>query len=77
MTKSNLSRRHFNALVGAGLLGGIGFTMSIFIANLAFEGNTSSINAAKMAILVGSLAAGVLGFLWLHCSKRSDEVRPA
>ena len=64
-------------IIGAGLLGGIGFTMSIFIANLAFEGNTSSINAAKMAILVGSLAAGVLGFLWLHCSKRSDEVRPA
>ena len=50
---------------GAGLLGGIGFTMSIFIANLAFVGEPDVINASKMAILVASLAAGSIGFLWL------------
>jgi Na+:H+ antiporter, NhaA family len=50
---------------GAGLLGGIGFTMSIFITNLAFTGETALINASKMAILLASLIAGAIGFLWL------------
>ena len=50
---------------GAGLLGGIGFTMSIFITNLAFVGNADAINASKMAILLASLTAGTIGFLWL------------
>ena len=50
---------------GAGILGGIGFTMSIFITNLAFAGEASVINASKMAILLASLTAGLLGFLWL------------
>jgi Na+:H+ antiporter, NhaA family len=50
---------------GAGLLGGIGFTMSIFITNLAFSGRPEVIDALKMAILLASLTAGVLGFLWL------------
>jgi NhaA family Na+:H+ antiporter len=53
-------------MMGAGILGGIGFTMSIFIANLAFAGNPETINAAKMAILLASLAAGMGGFLWLR-----------
>ncbi len=58
----DLNWRH---IVGAGILGGIGFTMSIFITNLAFAGNTEAINASKMAILVASLTAGTLGFVWL------------
>lgn len=52
-------------IFGAGLLGGIGFTMSIFITNLAFSGEIATINASKMAILLASLTAGTLGFLWL------------
>lgn len=50
---------------GAGILGGVGFTMSIFITNLAFIGNAGLINASKMAILLASLTAGTIGFLWL------------
>lgn len=50
---------------GAGLLGGIGFTMSIFITNLAFIDEPHVINASKMAILLASLTAGILGFAWL------------
>jgi NhaA family Na+:H+ antiporter len=53
-------------IIGAGLLGGIGFTMSIFIANLAFPGEPVTINASKMAILAASLMAGVLGYVWLR-----------
>lgn len=59
----DLKRRH---ILGAGLLGGIGFTMSIFITNLAFHDSASLINSSKMAILVASLAAGGLGFVWLR-----------
>jgi len=55
-------------LVGAGLLGGIGFTMSIFIANLAFPGQPALVDASRMAILAGSLLAGLLGYAWLRVS---------
>jgi Na+:H+ antiporter, NhaA family len=53
-------------LFGAGLLGGIGFTMSIFITNLAFTGDAATINTSKMAILIASLCAGALGYLALR-----------
>jgi NhaA family Na+:H+ antiporter len=53
-------------IFGAGILGGIGFTMSIFITNLAYTGNTPMIDASKMAILLASLLAGGLGILWLR-----------
>lgn len=59
---SDLNWRH---IFGAGILGGIGFTMSIFITNLAFTGNIETINASKTAILLASLSAGLIGFLWL------------
>lgn len=60
-------------IVGAGILGGIGFTMSIFIANLAFAGDAENVNASKMAILLASLTSGIIGCLWLkflgNCSE--------
>ena len=59
----DLSWRH---VLGAGLLGGIGFTMSTFITNLAFAGNARLINDSKAAILLASLTAGAIGFLWLR-----------
>ena len=46
-----------------GLLAGIGFTMSIFIAMLAFS-NEGMLNAAKLGVLLGSLGAAMLGFGW-------------
>jgi Na+:H+ antiporter, NhaA family len=53
-------------IFGAGLLGGIGFTMSIFITNLAFSANADAITASKIAILLASVTAGAMGFLWLR-----------
>jgi len=53
------------ALHGCAWLAGIGFTMSLFIATLAFEG-TDHIDAAKVGIMAGSLAAGVVGALLLR-----------
>ncbi len=60
-------------LFGAGILGGIGFTMSIFITNLAFANNPVEINGSKMAILLASLTAGIIGFLWLNCFGQPNE----
>lgn len=52
-------------VIGAGMLGGIGFTMSIFITNLAFSEMADAINLSKMAILTGSLLSGLAGWGWL------------
>jgi NhaA family Na+:H+ antiporter len=60
-------------VAGAGLVGGIGFTMSIFITNLAFAGNSELIVGSKLAVLCASLIAGVFGYLWLRAvSNRQD-----
>ncbi|MEO1954007.1 MAG: Na+/H+ antiporter NhaA [Campylobacterales bacterium] len=50
---------------GIGFLGGIGFTMSIFVADLAFLGDADMIFQAKVGILSASLFSGLFGFLWL------------
>ncbi|TAL91103.1 MAG: Na+/H+ antiporter NhaA [Candidimonas sp.] len=64
---------HWRHVFGAGLLGGIGFTMSIFITNLAFIDDAEVINASKMAILLASLIAGVIGFVWLKIFGNRDH----
>ncbi|SHJ60692.1 Na+:H+ antiporter, NhaA family [Arenibacter nanhaiticus] len=53
-------------IMGIAILSGVGFTMSIFIANLAYIGNAAFIDSAKIGILIGSLIAGVLGALVLQ-----------
>jgi NhaA family Na+:H+ antiporter len=58
-------------IFGSGLLAGIGFTMSIFITNLAFADQAGVVNSSKLAILVASLCSGVLGYLWLLIAGRS------
>ncbi len=58
---------NWKSVLGVGFLAGIGFTMSIFIALLAFD-SESIINNARFVILISSLVAGVLGFLFLKFS---------
>jgi Na+:H+ antiporter, NhaA family len=58
-------------ILGIGMLGGIGFTMSIFITNLAFPTEPGIINASKMAILLASLISGLIGFTWLKFAART------
>ncbi len=55
---------NFKIILGAGLLAGIGFTMSVFIANLAFN-DPAIVMSSKMAILIASTIAGLLGFFYL------------
>ncbi|MBC8493294.1 MAG: Na+/H+ antiporter NhaA [bacterium] len=59
------SKSSMSQIFGIALLGGIGFTMSIFIADLAFLQNPELIFQAKVGILLASLFAGLSGFLWL------------
>ena len=58
---------NFQQIMAVGILCGIGFTMSIFIASLAF-GNVDPelINWAKLGILIGSLLSAVIGYCWLR-----------
>ena len=56
---------------GVAFLGGIGFTMSIFVADLAFIGNQTLIFQAKIGILSASLIAGLFGYLWLYYIAKS------
>jgi len=60
-------------IIGAGFLGGIGFTMSIFIALLAFD-NADIVNNSKIAILIASLIAGTIGFIWLKLTLKTQIV---
>ena len=57
-------------LTGAGILAGIGFTMGIFIATLAFHDKTHQ-DIAKIAILTSSFASMIAGYIWLHFAKKN------
>lgn len=56
-------------MIGASILAGIGFTMSIFIATLAFS-SIEEQNISKISVLVASFAAMIIGFVWLRLSKK-------
>lgn len=66
-------------IIGVSFMGGIGFTMSIFIAELGFAQYPEDLLMAKTGILFASLIAGVIGFVWLYLiSKRNfvDSKQP-
>ncbi len=64
-------------IIGVGWLGGIGFTMSIFIADLALDTTPALIDAAKMGILCASLVAGISGYLWLYIVSTANQTKPS
>ena len=61
-------------MLGAGLLGGVGFTMAIFVANLAFV-DPGHIVVAKVAILSASFVAGIVGFVFLFMQAKIAALR--
>jgi NhaA family Na+:H+ antiporter len=64
---------NWKSIVGVGFLGGIGFTMSIFITLLAFD-NETIINNAKFVILISSFIAGLAGYLSLKLSLNNQQL---
>jgi NhaA family Na+:H+ antiporter len=61
----------FSQIIGIALLAGVGFTMSIFIANLAFPDQIHLLDSAKAGILIGSFLAGISGYLVLLFSRKT------
>lgn len=59
-------------VLGAGMLAGIGFTMSIFITLLAFD-DPLMVGNSKLSVMAGSLLAGTAGFVWLRRTLRRAE----
>lgn len=62
------SRTSWSQLYGAALLAGVGFTMSLYIATLAFSG-TAVLGTVKLAVLIGSAISAVTGLLWLGMAR--------
>lgn len=62
------SQTNWHQLIGAGILAGIGFTMSIFISMLAFNDNIVQ-DIAKIAVLVSSVLSMIVGYFWLAAKK--------
>ena len=59
-------------LIGAGILAGIGFTMSIFISSLAFKGSDQE-DIAKIAVLLASFLSMIVGYCWLRFEKKTSD----
>jgi NhaA family Na+:H+ antiporter len=57
---------NWTSMIGVGLLAGIGFTMSLFIANLGFYDAATLLGQAKVGVLGASVVAALLGLLFLH-----------
>jgi len=63
----------FIQIIGVAFLAGVGFTMAIFIAGLAFAKTPDLIDSAKIGILIGSLISAFIGFMILRFNSTSDE----
>ena len=57
---------NLKAMVGLGILCGIGFTMSLFIASLAFKGHPEMAESSVLGVLCASVIAAIAGYLWLR-----------
>jgi NhaA family Na+:H+ antiporter len=63
----------FKQILGIAAIAGVGFTMSIFMANLAFYGNLIYINSVKVGVILGSLISGIVGYTILRLSSKLPE----
>lgn len=68
------SGTRFSQIAAVSVLGGIGFTMSIFIAELGFANQPEYLLMAKTGVLAASALAGLLGFVWLWWLGRNKSV---
>ncbi|MGL6022037.1 MAG: Na+/H+ antiporter NhaA [Chitinophagaceae bacterium] len=62
-------------VIGVGFLAGIGFTMSIFVANLSFPNHLSTLETAKLSVIIASFLSAVFGYVWFNTLKKIDWVQ--
>src|SRR5690606_13972554 len=67
----------FRQIIGVAILAGVGFTMSIFVANLAFTGNSVFIDSSKVGILIGSVVSGIVGYIILRWNGKEASANNA
>lgn len=60
-------------IAGAGMLAGIGFTMSIFVTLLAFT-DEEIVSSSKIAVIIASVLSGLLGYIWLNLTLKKNTV---
>lgn len=58
-------------VIGVGFLAGIGFTMSIFVANLSFPNGLATLETAKFSVIIASLISAVFGYVWFNSFKNN------
>ena len=68
---------NFKHIIGVSFMGGIGFTMSIFIAELGFAHHAQDLLMAKSGVLLASLVAGISGFVWLYLTTEKNAAAKA
>ena len=75
LVKSNVAQLPkgvgWNQIIGIGFIAGIGFTVSIFITELAFSGNKSHLVTAKMGIFIASAVSALVGYIVIRTAKPS------
>ena len=69
------SKSNWLSIYGVSILTGIGFTMSLFVGNLAFVENTQYMDGVKIGVLTGSLLSTVFGYLLLLISSKKVNVK--
>ena len=69
------SNSNWLSIYGVSILTGIGFTMSLFVGNLAFVDNTQYMDGVKIGVLTGSLLSTIFGYLLLLMSSKKINVK--
>lgn len=64
---------NWKQMLGVGILGGVGFTVSIFISELAFEGKADLLPLAQLGILIGSILAAMAGYIFLRSITEAEN----
>ena len=64
------SNSNWSKFYGVGILTGIGFTMSLFVGNLAFVNDIQHVDGVKIGVLAGSFLSTIIGYIWLLTATR-------
>jgi NhaA family Na+:H+ antiporter len=63
---------NFKQILGISAIAGVGFTMSIFIDNLAFSQDLISVNSVKVGVIIGSVVSGIVGYAILRLTSKEE-----